>query len=352
MTKEYFFLIFAISIFWSCNKSEVTTSDYTTKSHIPKFHYLSLKNNFEEIFSVVDSIQLETKNESITGKPWSVLVYKDIFVISDLIYSNRVLAFSKKGKFIKQIGSIGEGPGEYKSPSGLVLIGEELFMYDPSLARLTCYSLIDFSYKRSWGLKKYYESIANVDGKIILLNRYGQGYLNDYEIFTIYGESIGEGRLPKSLSEYKRKDLFGGSFKIANNKNRLIYIGADEYKLVCIDINSGEVEWVCNNTPDKIKVPELPKNVRELGHKWLSENYSPLYGLFSFDNGLIFIQADNYFFLYDYNGNYLTNIFNKNRRNIFVSDGQYLYEFTDSYEDLKGNLVNPKIYIYSLKQNS
>jgi signal transduction histidine kinase len=62
------------------------------------------------------------------------------------------------------------------------------------------------------------------------------------------------------------------------------------------------------------------------------------------------MQADNYFFLYDYNGNYLTSIFNKNRRNVFTTDGQYLYEFTDPYEDEKGNVVNPKIYVYSIKQ--
>lgn len=349
--KTYFYLLLLILI--SCNiKKEETTNDFSPKNKLKKFEYLTQEKEFSSVFKLVDSIQLETKKGSLIGKPWGVGVTKDYFFILDLIYNNSVLAFSKDGKFINQIGKIGEGPAEYKYPNAIVVSGQQILVYDPGLSRITSFRVNDFGYVKSWHVKKYYESLTSIKDKIILLNRFGQGYSNDYEIYNIDGDFIGEGKLPKSLAEYKRPSLFGGSFKIANNKDRLIYIGADDYRLVCININTDKVEWVSNKIPTELKLPELPSNIRKLGYKWLIDNYSPLYGLCSFENGLIIVQADNYFFLYDNNGNYLTTLFNRNRRDVYTSDGQYLYRFTDAYEDKKGNVINPKIYVYSLINNT
>lgn len=53
----------------------------------------------------------------------------------------RVLVFDDSGKFIRQIGSEGEGPGEFSRISGIQVVGDSLVIFDRGLRRISILSI-------------------------------------------------------------------------------------------------------------------------------------------------------------------------------------------------------------------
>jgi hypothetical protein len=51
------------------------------------------------------------------------------------------LLFNKTGKFIRKIGSKGQGPDEYLCPEFSVLVNDELFIWDRYLNKTFCFDL-------------------------------------------------------------------------------------------------------------------------------------------------------------------------------------------------------------------
>ena len=74
----------------------------------------SLKNELpiSSLISRVELIPLETVDNSVIGRPGSVVVTKDrIYMVDNA--NNRVVAFDTQGSFIEVIEHIGDGKGEY-----------------------------------------------------------------------------------------------------------------------------------------------------------------------------------------------------------------------------------------------
>ncbi len=66
----------------------------------------------------------------------------------------RVLKYDKRGKFVKYIGRIGQGPGEYVSPSKLYVGNKKLYVYDQKTRRIHIYKEMG-SYLRSMNIQHY-----------------------------------------------------------------------------------------------------------------------------------------------------------------------------------------------------
>lgn len=109
-------------IFTFCGSPD--TSNPKTKSALLPYH-IDLEKDFKNLKSVPASsigknikyIPLETTTESILGSINDIgtgrakIVFSSFFIfISD---GNRLLQFDRSGKFIKQIGTQGRGPGQY-----------------------------------------------------------------------------------------------------------------------------------------------------------------------------------------------------------------------------------------------
>ncbi|MFA3782613.1 6-bladed beta-propeller [Melioribacteraceae bacterium 4301-Me] len=353
--KKYLSMLIVILLI-ACNsdefKSKITTEDLGTLEPNKKLQRLSKFNNFGDIFTLKRKVQLETTLQNVMGRPWSVIIQNDRIIIIDLITAKSIFVFSGSGRYIGTIGRVGDGPGEFRSPNLAALVSDKLFIYDPILSRISVFSVNDRNYLRSWGVRNFYESMTTVNGKLAMLNRVGQGYETDFEIFDSLGNKISSSTFPKSLSEEKRRFMFGGSFRLSSYNNKLLYIGADEFKIICYDINAGKVLWISQEIPSVLKVPkELPPNFGELGInriKWLKNNYSSLLDFFCFNNGLIIVLADDYFLLYDNNGNFITAVKSPNDKDYFTTDGNYLYEITEPYINDNKDVVNPKVYVYEV----
>lgn len=113
----------------------------------------------EQIFKC-DTIKLQLPEEYILGAITSVTLSKDgKLLIADKQHLRLVLLFDKNGKFVKQIGNNGKGPGEYLAPDHVLVNNEgEIIINDHSLFRISFYKsngdfLHSFSVRKMiWGM--------------------------------------------------------------------------------------------------------------------------------------------------------------------------------------------------------
>lgn len=104
---------------WSCdtatNKNDALVT-IDVRDAIIQNDLISIKDDVKQI----EYIPLETTNESLISNPLALCMNQDyIFVYNGK--NNKILQFDRTGKFIKQIASYGNGPGEYRSVSVLAI---------------------------------------------------------------------------------------------------------------------------------------------------------------------------------------------------------------------------------------
>ncbi|MCG8309682.1 MAG: 6-bladed beta-propeller, partial [Cytophagales bacterium] len=78
-----------------------------------------------EFADTVLYIPLETNSQSLFKKISQIQLINDNILISS---THRLLLFTKKGKFIRQIGKKGKGPGEYLLIFDFVAISDTIFI--------------------------------------------------------------------------------------------------------------------------------------------------------------------------------------------------------------------------------
>lgn len=100
---------------------------------------------FDDLYDNVSIVALETSEESLFADILQTLsTDSDIFVRA--AYSSdsndaAVWQFDRNGKFVRQLGSIGEGPGEYNAISNIVLRNDTLFAFDGYNANVHLYNV-------------------------------------------------------------------------------------------------------------------------------------------------------------------------------------------------------------------
>jgi hypothetical protein len=107
--------------------------------------------------------------EYLFGAPFGVLLQKDgSIVVIDYAGGNSIGAatvrrYDRNGKFIRNIGRNGEGPGEYRGPTGLAeLTDGKLAISDPGLRRITTYSATG-DVVSTWSTASYSYPVRGVD---------------------------------------------------------------------------------------------------------------------------------------------------------------------------------------------
>jgi hypothetical protein len=162
------------------------------------------------LFQKVNPIILEATNESLIGFVNKMAIYNDFLLILDSKISKGLFVFKKDGTFVKRIGSIGEGPGEYIGISDFTIdhTNNLVYVLDAQMRRINKYKL--------------------PDGKFI-------------ESVNIQNENI--------RSHYIQ--YFNG--KLYGDANSYIENPGNEYLLHEIDINTGETiaKWLNSEEYDK-----------------------------------------------------------------------------------------------------
>lgn len=76
----------------------------------------------------------------VLDNPWGAVLASDGTLFTLDLRNPAVRSYDAQGRFLRSIGRPGEGPGEYKTPF-IALDGDTLYLYDPSLHRLTVLTL-------------------------------------------------------------------------------------------------------------------------------------------------------------------------------------------------------------------
>lgn len=96
----------------------------------------------------VEYIKLETTNESVLPPIPRIYVTDDYIVVSEGIL-DYVYVFTRKGKFVRKIGRIGSGPGEYLIARSFTCDDSLVYIQTNYLGKIMKYRLSDNSFRGS-----------------------------------------------------------------------------------------------------------------------------------------------------------------------------------------------------------
>ena len=141
----------------------VVDLDIPTMGQDRVFLYSTLYKNVKVIF-------LETNESCLIGQIDKMRVDDQYILILDRRIAKRLFVFNKEGHFIKNIGNIGHGPGEYVSIDDFTIDRENktIYILDNSLGRIHKYDLPSGKYMHSIKLSQSVKShhIAYIKGKL------------------------------------------------------------------------------------------------------------------------------------------------------------------------------------------
>lgn len=351
--KTYFLLItllfMIISSMISCSKNDPVTSSKLTSEYIA---YIKEAKSVEKLFTKTDRIELETTDSSLVSTVWGFEMIDSNIVVQESGAINSVKLFSNTGAFIKKIGHSGQGPGEYGQVSLLKTSSNKIVILDLALQRVTVFSK-GGSYENSWQIKQYYNDMAITNDKIILLRSYSKIEDKVFDVFDYTGKLLFSDKLPESKNEEVRPFLAGGGFHIAVSLNLLYYIGNDDFKIICYNMNKRKIIWEKQDVPSNIKLPVLS----ELKNADFKRNGVPYTSIWSFQataSGLTVIETKELFLFYDDLGNYLNAVNKKypGAGNVSCFNVNSLYTMVQSGSTKNDNISNPEIYIYEFNVKS
>lgn len=139
--KVIVIFIITTCFYISCNRS-------TNDTYVENIEHISVlyNNQFvpvEEIIKEVKYVKLETNNSALIGLISKIVFTKDHIIIGDNLIANAIYMFDMNGRFIKKIGNIGSGPGEYTSFIHMTLTpdGKSIAVVDDKKSRIIYYDL-------------------------------------------------------------------------------------------------------------------------------------------------------------------------------------------------------------------
>ncbi len=143
--------------------------------------------NLSQIAADVEYVQLETKENCILGKGLYYFITDEYIFVQEF---DHIMKFSRNGKFLKQIGTPGEGPGKIDLIKTVSLLpDEELICIQTTRGREILFYSFDGKLKKTFSLKR---SPSNT--RIFAENRFinydnGSTGKNIYN-FTLVNEKI------------------------------------------------------------------------------------------------------------------------------------------------------------------
>lgn len=123
-------VVFSLIVLWvavvlfSCSgKEETPFREYHLAGYLSDKKTLAL----EEVSTAIRRVSLETTDESLIKYIAKVIMTDKLFVV---VHDNRCTLFDRDGGFIRNVGSVGQGPEEYVYLSDVFVRGDELLFFD------------------------------------------------------------------------------------------------------------------------------------------------------------------------------------------------------------------------------
>ena len=186
---KYFYLLSSLLflLFLSCKNPENSQQiDPETVENIRvDMEKERVIGKFDDYFSSMEVIPLETNEHSIFGRIERISLYQDKIFILDTS-TNSVLVFDNKGKFLFKLQNIGNGPREYDSLMDFAIDrkNEQIILYADRPYRFYYYDL-EGNFIKTKNTDKLFLHIALQNEHLIKLNVSGEEFiLSEYNLKT------------------------------------------------------------------------------------------------------------------------------------------------------------------------
>ena len=153
-SNRYFLLTFSfiLVLAFSCSKGRKNNIDGTSKHTInldlcEGRHYTPIST----FCSSVKPILLETTDESSIGEIDKIHFYNNLIIIMDKSFANSIFIFDNDGHFIRKIGQVGNGPGEFASLADFTINrdGGYIYVLDNGTNKILAYDIKSGEYINS-----------------------------------------------------------------------------------------------------------------------------------------------------------------------------------------------------------
>ena len=140
--KQYYILTVIGLLILSCSQAQ--------QSELPEFFVDTNQDSslpLSEIAAEITAIELELTNKSMINPDGirRILITENNIIVADAFVggTSQVLVFNKEGKFIRSIGSRGQGPGEFRSIQNVAFDekNKRLFIVSFNPNKIICYHL-------------------------------------------------------------------------------------------------------------------------------------------------------------------------------------------------------------------
>ena len=221
------------------------------------------KINLSEVAKRIEYIPLETDSTCLLTRieaPNKDILFSNgkIFIkdVSGVLYS-----FSQTGKFLRKIGNIGRGPGEYSKENYFTLINNDnlVAIYSPPIQKTLFYdfngNFIDNIKTDFWPL-----GLSSVDNNLLFINTLGRRrYSNYYNISAISLNGTKHKGLFYKKNEKKLEEKVNFGLKMFSGSS--YYLGGERHYF---ENSSYELDTIWKIT-NELKV--IPKFVIDLKNK-------------------------------------------------------------------------------------
>ena len=210
--KRTIIIITSIACFFSCTfKSKLTTDNLVNGlyevdlENIPKDTDDTLF--YSSVYKGIKTILLETNETCLIGGINKMHIHDDLIIILDRRYARSLYVFDKNGRFIRKIGSVGNGPGEYVEVTDFTIDKENntIYLFDTMMGRINKYDFATGRFINVINLNPSIESrrIAYIGGKIYT-DVYYSKHADDNCLLRVIDESSGEEELFLNVMEYHK----------------------------------------------------------------------------------------------------------------------------------------------------
>ena len=218
-----------------------------------------------EVFDKSNLIPLETNKESLIGRSNQLLVKSDTLFILDAVVTKKLQMFHRTGKYIGMVGAIGNGPGEYVSPTDFGIDGNLLYVFDFDSQRINYYFLptMEFSHSLRLNGSTISRYIAILDGKIYT-DAYGRKNQNTYllqEIDSLTGKICNKWMSVNKYNSGYLDLIFSGEGLFYKSYNKEIRY-RQMFMNSIMQIKSGEISCYMNIKSNSFVTKELLTSLR------------------------------------------------------------------------------------------
>lgn len=157
-------VLFSISFLWSCSSGQ------DEQPSLRQYELADIENRVysDEFFDIVNTVIPETSDESALNHIRKVAANDSMYFILDI--RGNIMAFNRNGKFVRRIGNLGNGPGEYSNPRDIDLdpLTGNISVLD-NINRILLYNTSDGRFSEEIKLKLSAREIEMKKDAIIIL---------------------------------------------------------------------------------------------------------------------------------------------------------------------------------------